>query len=188
MKIVRHLPNALSLFRIFCIPFFFFFLLAKNDPGMLAVLLLGSVSDFLDGYLARKLRVESEIGALLDPLADKLFANSVLWGLYFFYDTDLQCAIMYLALASVLTLRDFVLLCGSFIVIYKRQVTNLKPIFISKLCTTSVFVFIISSIIFKYNCINIILGYMCLLLVILTFICYIIRFARNDANKSSQRL
>lgn len=69
------LPNLISLFRIVLIPVMAYFLLFK-DPvsGVLAaaVFVVAALTDFLDGYLARRNKSVSDFGKLLDPLADKL--------------------------------------------------------------------------------------------------------------------
>jgi len=69
------LPNLISLFRILLIPVMAYFLVFK-DPvsGALAaaVFIVAALTDFLDGYLARRHKSVSDFGKLLDPLADKL--------------------------------------------------------------------------------------------------------------------
>lgn len=75
------LPNLLSLFRILLVPFLAY-LLAFTDPVSCAlaalVFVAASVTDMLDGYLARRNKSVSDFGKLLDPLADKLLVVTVL--------------------------------------------------------------------------------------------------------------
>ena len=75
------LPNLLSFFRIAIIPLLVY-LLTFTDPlsSLLAafLFLFGSVTDFFDGYLARRNRSVSNLGKLLDPLADKLMIVAAL--------------------------------------------------------------------------------------------------------------
>jgi cardiolipin synthase len=75
--------NLISVFRILLIPFFFwacFYYLRWDKPVYyvvtIIIFLLISVSDLLDGYFARKLNSCTPLGALLDPLADKLFITT----------------------------------------------------------------------------------------------------------------
>lgn len=75
------LPNLLTLMRIILIPIFigFFYLPFKWAQGAAAVIFaLASFTDWLDGYLARRLKQMSPFGAFLDPVADKLLVATSL--------------------------------------------------------------------------------------------------------------
>lgn len=75
------LPNLLSLFRIAIIPPLVYLLTFPDRlPSLAAAFLffLGSLSDFFDGYLARRRRSVSDIGRILDPVADKLLIIATL--------------------------------------------------------------------------------------------------------------
>jgi len=78
---IKKLPNLLTLARILLIPPIMFFILQDTPLGnFIAVLLfsVAAITDWLDGYLARKQGLESLLGKLLDPLADKLVVQAVL--------------------------------------------------------------------------------------------------------------
>lgn len=69
------LPNLLAIVRILLLPFIFFFLVQDTQSGLIIAIILIVVavaSDVLDGYLARRLNQITDLGKLLDPLADKL--------------------------------------------------------------------------------------------------------------------
>src|SRR4030042_1586860 len=79
--IVWNLPNLLSVFRILTVPVVVVCLFWSSPlASLLAALIFGiaSITDLLDGYIARYQKSETAIGQLLDPLADKLLINSAL--------------------------------------------------------------------------------------------------------------
>jgi cardiolipin synthase len=67
------IPNALSLFRLACIPIFLWLLFGRDDRAAAAYLLAGlGATDWVDGYIARRFDQVSELGKVLDPVADRL--------------------------------------------------------------------------------------------------------------------
>ena len=64
-------PNAMSLFRILVIPFFAYFFLKDNLTAAVIALALSGLSDALDGFVARRFNQITELGKMLDPLADR---------------------------------------------------------------------------------------------------------------------
>lgn len=74
-------PNLLSFFRLALVPIFLWFVIAGWDAWALLVLIVASITDFFDGFLARRLRQESRLGELLDPAADRLYIFAALVGL-----------------------------------------------------------------------------------------------------------
>lgn len=76
------IPNALSLARLLGIPVFLWLVLVeRQDIWAFAVLVLAGVSDWFDGYLARRLNQMSRLGEILDPLVDRLYIVATLVGL-----------------------------------------------------------------------------------------------------------
>ena len=97
-----NLPNKLTTIRMFCVPFvailFILFMLYKNlnfkvdymfyssnghyltviQTLIAAIFAFASVTDFVDGYIARKQKIVSDYGKLMDPLADKLLTNTTI--------------------------------------------------------------------------------------------------------------
>ncbi len=83
MSALRNLPNLLTIFRILLVPFLVVILLTKPRFPLqefvgLGVFLLASLTDFLDGYLARRTRQVTKLGQLLDPAADKILTAAAL--------------------------------------------------------------------------------------------------------------
>ena len=77
-----NLPNRITMLRIILIPFFVFFMLTDMIPYSkyiaAIIFIIASLTDTLDGYLARKYQMVSNFGKFIDPLADKLLVCSAL--------------------------------------------------------------------------------------------------------------
>ncbi len=76
---IWNLPNALTLLRIFMVPFLVVVLLTKfsgREYVALAIFLIAAITDFFDGWLARRRNQMTRMGALLDPIADKLLMSA----------------------------------------------------------------------------------------------------------------
>lgn len=87
MAIPRQLPNAITIVRIFCAPVFLWMLLADaGADGALrwwaALLFIVAIAtDGIDGYLARRYEIVTDLGKLLDPIADKALTGCAFVGL-----------------------------------------------------------------------------------------------------------
>ena len=79
-----NLPNKLTVLRVIMIPFFVFFLLLENGANptwrylSAAIFIVASLTDLLDGKIARKYNLVTNFGKFMDPLADKLLVCSAL--------------------------------------------------------------------------------------------------------------
>lgn len=81
-----NLPNKLTMFRIFLIPVFLIFLLCNSIPLdsqlrryiAVAIFSIASMTDALDGHIARKYNLITNFGKFMDPLADKLLVSSAM--------------------------------------------------------------------------------------------------------------
>lgn len=79
-------PNILTILRILLLPLFvYLYMIIKTYFWAAALLLFISITDFLDGYIARKYDLISTLGKILDPIADKLTQFAVLVCLIFTY-------------------------------------------------------------------------------------------------------
>jgi cardiolipin synthase (CMP-forming) len=79
---VLTIPNVISIIRLAGVPLFLWLVLVPEADGLaLAVLAISGISDYADGYLARKLNQTSKLGAILDPVADRLYILSTVIGL-----------------------------------------------------------------------------------------------------------
>lgn len=78
-----NLPNKLTMIRVILIPFFVFFLLAPYFPEYgkyiaVIIFIVASLTDLLDGKIARRYNLVTNFGKFMDPLADKLLVSSAL--------------------------------------------------------------------------------------------------------------
>jgi cardiolipin synthase len=101
---LRTIPNLLSLLRLALVPVFLWLILGKNPGIAFMVLVIASITDYLDGYFARKLNQTTRIGALLDPAADRLYIFATLVGLAYTASIPFWLPIVVIA-------RDVLLAC-----------------------------------------------------------------------------
>ncbi len=86
---IKAIPNLLTLSRILCGPLLFYLMVEdyhhQENPStwliILIVMVYAFVTDYVDGWLARKLDAVSHIGAMLDPIADKILITTMLFGI-----------------------------------------------------------------------------------------------------------
>ena len=121
-------PNALSAARLLGVPVFFWLIVGpKNDGLALVILVISSFTDWLDGYLARRLNQFSRLGELLDPLADRLYVVAALIALFM---RDLIPTWVVIALLS----RDLIMFL--FLIYLKKFGYNGVPVhFVGKAAT-----------------------------------------------------
>jgi len=124
----RNLPNAITLLRLGLVPVMAFFAASGAYAIALPIFLVAAVSDLADGYIARRLKVVSSLGALLDPVADKLsmFVATVVlaW-------QDL----LPIWLAAAIIGRDIVIVVGAIAYRLARGRLQIKPTRLSKVNT-----------------------------------------------------
>ena len=79
----KHIPNIITSVRIALLPFVYLFYLTNFIPYSqyiaIAIFLVAAVTDFLDGKIARKYNLVSNIGKMLDPIADKMLSYTGLF-------------------------------------------------------------------------------------------------------------
>lgn len=103
---MRHLPNLLTLLRLLLAPFIFFWLWQDEFGRAAGWLLVAVLSNLLDGFLARQFRWQTELGGMLDPLADKWLMGLCFIGLALSDHVPLWLLVLVLA-------RDVVIVAGA---------------------------------------------------------------------------
>ncbi len=110
-------PNLLAIFRILLLPFIFYFLAVGSTSGLLIAILLivlAVASDVLDGHLARRLNQITDLGKLLDPLADKLGLGVFVIFIVFHRGFPLWAA-------CLLFFKDFLTLVGAVLLVKRKD-------------------------------------------------------------------
>lgn len=108
------IPNALSVLRILIIPFFAWSFLQDRLVLAVGLLVLSGLSDCVDGFIARKLNQVTELGKMLDPLADKLTQGVV----------ALCLAVKFPVIGPVLLVfivKELVMLCCAIALLKKKK-------------------------------------------------------------------
>ena len=131
--------NKITIFRILLVPFFVVQMLYYIRTGdelnrtlALVAFALAALSDGLDGFIARRYGQKSELGAILDPLADKLLLVSAI---ILLTNTNERFAQIPLWLTVTILSRDLILLLGLAIVHYTVGKTEVRPNIMGKLST-----------------------------------------------------
>jgi cardiolipin synthase len=168
--LVKLLPNFLSILRII-LAFFLFTSIRAHQPVAACWILIGAgVTDFLDGYLARRLQQISALGGLLDPLADKVFFGALFVAL-------LLENYLPLWVFAVFIVRDILLLLGTAFIKVKRIVYEFTPTFLSKINTTLQFSFGLIAVLYPSSAVLLVLVGIILVTTILSGFLYFLRFA-----------
>lgn len=165
-----NLPNILTIFRIILVPIYLFFFYTNFEKRLLyggIVFLLAGITDVLDGYIARKYNQMTDLGAVLDPLADKLMAFAVLIS---FTSTGLIPSWV----LKVIGLKEVLMIIGGSILYISQSNTVVPANKFGKIATVSLYTAIFSVILkAPYLLRKFLLGFT-VLLNIIAFINYLI--------------
>ncbi|MFT5135880.1 MAG: cardiolipin synthase [Arenicella sp.] len=131
-----YIPNLLTLARIALVPWLIVLLQEQQFLMSLIVFVVAGITDGLDGYIAKHYNAQTQLGAILDPLADKALLVSS-----FVMLSMMQLIPFWLVVAVVF--RDIVIVCGYLIFILFFGAVETQPLKISKLNTFLQIVFII---------------------------------------------
>lgn len=123
------IPNVLSLLRLASVPVFLWLFLTDRENAAVILYAAGAWSDFFDGVIARRFDQVSELGKLLDPLADRVFIIALAVAL-------VARDVLPLALAIAIVARDLLLL-SVFPVLERRRVPRIAVNFVGKSATAS---------------------------------------------------
>src|SRR5437867_6619322 len=122
------LANWLTTLRIFLIPFFVTLLVYRHPKVALLVFCLASLTDLLDGYIARSRGSQTRLGAFLDPVADKLLLTSA-------FVTLTYLKVIPFWIAVVVVSRDLVLSVGVLVIHVAGGTVHPTPSWLGKAST-----------------------------------------------------
>ncbi len=142
MERILTLPNILSFLRLLMIPLIIMLMVNINDdlfPILLIIYIIAVFLDFLDGYIARRFSQESELGKIIDPLADKLLVLSILLTLTLKFGFPVWLAVF-------VFLRDILILWASVLLYRGKRIVKPSLVvgkFTFGLLSLLIFVFIV---------------------------------------------
>ena len=115
-----NIPNTLTAFRIVLIPVFcvLFIMGLPYYPYAGLVLVLSGLTDMFDGLLARKLHQETELGKILDPIADKLTLGAVVVSMWFVYHRNYPWITLAL---GIMFLKELLMAIGGYVIVRKGR-------------------------------------------------------------------
>ncbi len=152
-----NLANKITIFRILVVPFFIASLLYYGEGReylrfvALTIFTIASFSDAIDGGIARTHDQVTELGTILDPIADKLLIISAFISLSIIGSLPLDLRIPAWAVLAVIT-RDIIIVLGSLLIQFLKGSIKIKPSFLGKITTFFQMIAIIAILtIFKYN-------------------------------------
>ena len=119
------IPNLITILRFLLVPGVVFALLTDKMGWALAGFLVAGISDGIDGFIARQFNQRTELGAYLDPMADKVLLASVFVVLGYMGELPL-----WLVIAAVS--RDALIICAVLLSTVMGNPVAMKPLFVSK--------------------------------------------------------
>lgn len=134
-----NIANKISTFRILSVPFFIACLLyyaperAYLRDLALVIFVLGVISDGLDGFIARKAKIQSKAGLILDPLGDKLLLMSAFIFLSPMSRLELEFPLW---VSFIVISRDLIIIMGAVVIYMVKQSIDVYPTKWGKLTTT----------------------------------------------------
>lgn len=141
-----NLPNKITIMRIILIPIYLLVFYSNMENRLLLaglIFLLAGISDLLDGYIARKYDLTTDLGAVLDPFADKLMSFAVLISF-----TTMKLIPPWVLIA--IGIKEIFMIIGSAISIVHHKDTVVHANYYGKFATISFYIAILS-IVFNLN-------------------------------------
>ena len=126
----RSLPNLISLGRLVLVPAIIAMIAEERWKEACIVFIIAGISDAVDGWIAKTFDLRTELGAYLDPLADKALIVSI-------YVALAIVAVLPATLVILVVARDLMIIGAFMISLVMRKPVKVKPLMISKLNTAA---------------------------------------------------
>ena len=174
-KQIFSIPNLFGYFRILILPVIAWLYLTAEESSdyyvVTGLLVLSSCTDFLDGFIARKFHMVTDIGKVLDPISDKLTQGVLAICLMSRYSLMIPLVILFIIKETYMGIMGLIFL---------RRKTLHGAFWFGKICTAILDISIIVLIIFPtmpMNLVNTIIS-ICICFMIFSFGCYIIQYTK----------
>lgn len=170
-----NLPNLLTIVRFILVPFMTYFLINENFAVAILLYVIASITDVVDGFIARKFNLITKLGKFLDPLADKLLQFSALVGLWIVNLIPLWIVVIFF-------LKEIFMGLGAIKLLQKNIVVQSK--WFGKLSTNFFFLAIVASMLSPF--IKVLENYiiplfiLALLSLVFAFIMYLVNFIKVE--------
>ena len=172
------IPNILSVVRILLVPVILYCFMYGNQFMInyiaIPLVFIAIFTDFLDGYLARKLNQVTELGKILDPVADKIAITAIALFLFFRHEFPLW-------LILLIIIRDILIIAGATLIMEKKQLVLPSNSF-GKWSTGSIFLLFIIYI-FDISVLKLPLEIISALLILVSFFSYLKNFFSVYSNE-----
>ena len=137
----KNIPNYLTILRLILVPIIFSLVLTEHYLLASFFFIIANISDIFDGRIARKYKLITEWGSLMDPLADKIIQISTITAL-------IIKNIIPFWILLVITLKELIMISVGFF-LYRKKNTKIRSKWYGKLATFLLFVAIFSSLLSK---------------------------------------
>lgn len=175
-----NIPNILTTIRFILIPVFIYVFYSGIENNILAsiiIFIIAGITDWLDGYIARRFNMVTKWGTVLDPLADKLMLITVL-----FCFTDIGFLPVWVIL--IVGIKEISMIFGGIFLYYNGNKTVIPANRYGKIATFSFYIAILVRA-FISNIFSLILVLLSVVLTLLAFINYVISFKKVNNELSS---
>ncbi|MBV9084096.1 MAG: CDP-alcohol phosphatidyltransferase family protein [Acidobacteriaceae bacterium] len=136
---MRLIPHALTFFRLLAAPSLAWLVVHLRYPEAMMLVAVAGITDWLDGYTARRLGVTGKLGVILDPLADKIMLVTLFFALA--YAAVIPAWVVVLVMA-----RDVVIVSGALLLRMFRNVRTFLPSILGKISTFFQIVFVVMAL------------------------------------------